>query len=56
MIPEIGVVTVTWRIAKFRAFRHNIRNGESRYFKLRGVTQPSGAPVTFLGQGPAPLI
>ena len=22
----------------------------------RGVTQPSGAPVTFLGQGPSPLI
>jgi len=22
----------------------------------RGVTPPSGAPVTFLGQGPSPLI
>jgi len=30
-----------------------------QYFGLelaRGVTQPSGAPVTFLGQGPSPLI
>ena len=23
---------------------------------VRGVTQPSGAPVTYLGQGPSPLI
>jgi len=25
-------------------------------FLARGITQPSGAPVTFLGQGPSPLI
>jgi len=32
-----------------------IRHGMPQ-IRCRGVMQPSGAPVTFLGQGPSPLI